>query len=249
MRLLQWVTVTSAPHGIRQRMMCSAVTLDLLNAANDRYTFGALMPTLTRATAKSTSKARVAADETARAVAGISQEAKDAATVAGAAVVASWDEYALSESNGDPPEGGWSAETPEWREGLYVWRRAVTAYGDGTTVEGAPAVMTGGRGEKGEDATTLYVDSSRGYVFKNNLISTVLRVIIAKGGERIADAARMREVYGPAARIEWRWQRVDETGFGVISSGDSRISDEGFSLSVSPDDVDIKTVFTATLIV
>lgn len=81
-RLLRWVLVTSEPHSIRQRMMCSAMTLDLLDASNDRYTFGALLPTLTRAQARATARSRVAADESARVVAAISQEAKDAALVA-----------------------------------------------------------------------------------------------------------------------------------------------------------------------
>lgn len=247
--LHEQVLVTSEPHGVRQRMTCSAVALGLLDPSNDRYSFGALMPTLTRAQAKAASKSRVAADESARSVAAISQEAKDAAIRADAAGVASWDEYAISDSNSDPPADGWSDETPSWEDGVYVWRRAVTAYGDGTTVEGSPAVMTGNTGRDGEDATVLYVDSSRGYVFKNNLISTQLRVIITKGGERVADAARMREVYGPAARIEWRWQRVDDPGFGTISAGDPRVSEDGFALTVSPDDVDVKTVFTATLII
>ena len=244
-----WVTVSARPLGFEAALMCSRIEVDGDDPAATGYVLGAELPALSSGGRSTSARIRAAEAAAIEGVRPVSAEAKAAARLAQAAVVASWDEYALGESGSDPPADGWSAETPGWRDGLHVWRRAVTAYGDGTTVEGAPAVMTGNAGRDGEDATTLYVDSSRGYVFKNNLISTVLRVIITKGGERITDSARMREVYGQGARIEWRWQRVDDTGFGVISSGDSRLSDGGFALTVSPDDVDIKTVFTATLII
>lgn len=100
----------------------------------------------------------------------------------------------------------------------------------------------------GQDAVTLRIDSSRGTVFKNSEVSTVLSAVVYKGGACITDADALREELGSSARLEWSWQRMGEDRFGVISSADTRISQGGFALTVSPDDVDVKTVFTCSLV-
>ena len=103
-------------------------------------------------------------------------------------------------------------------------------------------------GRDGQDAVTLRIDSSRGTVFKNSDVSTVLNVVIFKGGKTITDAASMRAEFGNTAYLEWYWQRIGEKTFGTILATDSRISDEGFSLSLSPSDVDTKVVFKCQLV-
>lgn len=103
-------------------------------------------------------------------------------------------------------------------------------------------------GRDGQDAVTLRIDSSRGTVFKNSDVSTVLNVVIFKGGKTITDAASMRAEFGSTAYLEWYWQRIGEEAFGTILTTDSRISDEGFSLSLSPSDVDTKVVFKCQLV-
>lgn len=101
---------------------------------------------------------------------------------------------------------------------------------------------------KGEDATTLRIDSSRGTVFKNNEISTVLSAVIYRGSKRITDIAALKEEYGQSAYLEWQWQRLGETTFGTILSTDSRIGNDGFSFTLTPADVDTKVVFMCRLI-
>ena len=103
-------------------------------------------------------------------------------------------------------------------------------------------------GRDGQDAVTLRIDSSRGTVFKNSDVSTVLNVVIFKGGKTITDAAAMHAEFGSTAYLEWYWQRIGEKTFGTILATDSRISDEGFSLSLSPSDVDTKVVFKCQLV-
>lgn len=171
-------------------------------------------------------------------------EAIAAQTKADNAVVASYDEYAISDSNSDPPADGWSANTPAWEQGRYIWRRVVTEKGDGTTEVGSPALMTG---NTGEDATLVRVDSSRGLVFKNNSIATVLMAVIFHGSERIEDIETLRSVYGATAYIEWSWQRIGDESFSTISIDDSRIGDDGFTFTITSADVDTKTVFQATV--
>lgn len=109
-------------------------------------------------------------------------------------------------------------------------------------------VSSGKDGRDGQDAVTLRIDSSRGTVFKNSEVSTVLNVVIFKGGKTITDAASMRAEFGSNAYLEWQWQRMGEETFGTILATDSRISNEGFSLSLSPSDVDTKVVFKCQLV-
>ena len=99
----------------------------------------------------------------------------------------------------------------------------------------------------GEDAVLLRIDSSRGNVFKNSAVSTVLTVNIIKAGETITNAARMRQVFGAGAYLQWLWKRIDEDSFHVIINTDSMISDDGFSLTLTPDKVDTKVTFQCEL--
>lgn len=99
-----------------------------------------------------------------------------------------------------------------------------------------------------EITTLLRIESSRGTVFKNNAVSTVLSVVIYHGKDRITDIDKLHEVYGNSAYIQWKWQRLDEDSYGIISSADSRMSDGGFSFTLSPDDVDVKVTFMCELI-
>ena len=111
-----------------------------------------------------------------------------------------------------------------------------------------PPPVTAKDGKDGEDGVTLRIDSSRGTVFKNNAVSTVLNVVIFKGGKTITDAAAMRQEFGSAAHLEWQWQRIGENSFGTILSTDERLSAEGFALLLSPKDVDTKVVFKCQLV-
>lgn len=120
---------------------------------------------------------------------------------------------------------------------------------DTFTAKTSKITSSSGRdGRNGEDAVTLRIDSSRGTVFKNSDVSTVLNVVIFKGGKTITDAASMRAEFGSNAYLEWQWQRMGEATFGTILTTDSRISNEGFALSLTPSDVDTKVVFKCQLI-
>lgn len=100
----------------------------------------------------------------------------------------------------------------------------------------------------GEDSAVLRIESSRGTVFKNNQVSTVLSVVVYKGSKRITDISELKKEFGSSAYIEWCWQKMDEETFGTILSTDSRIGNEGFTLSLTPADVNTKAVFMCQLI-
>ena len=99
-----------------------------------------------------------------------------------------------------------------------------------------------------EITTLLRIESSRGTVFKNDTISTVLSVVIYHGTQRITDSATMKSVFGNGAYLQWKWQRLDDETFGILSSSDSRFGDNGFTFTLSPEDVDTKVTFMCELI-
>ena len=102
---------------------------------------------------------------------------------------------------------------------------------------------------RNEITTLLRIESSRGTVFKNDQVATVLSVVIYHGTKRITDSASMKSTFGSSAYLQWKWQRLDDSSFGVISSSDSRFGDNGFTFTLSPEDVDTKITFMCELIV
>jgi len=154
--------------------------------------------------------------------------------------------YAQGSSNLVPPVEGWQTDAPDWQDGQYMWQKTVTTYVNGDTETSDATCLTG---PTGEAATTLRIDSSRGTVFKNNDVSTVLSAVIYHGSERITDITALRRVFGSGASIQWSWQRMDENRFGVISAEDSRISEDGFMLTLTSADVDTKVTFMCELVV
>lgn len=155
--------------------------------------------------------------------------------------------FAYSSSRTEAPETDWSMTPPVFPAGPYLWKREDVRHGDGSLVEGEPYLVTGGSGAKGEDAAQVKIESSRGVTFKNNSISTDLNVTIFYGGLTITDIAGLWDAFGTGAYLEWQWRREDDEEFGLVSSADDRLSRSGFTLTVSPDDVDEQTTFRVTL--
>ena len=153
--------------------------------------------------------------------------------------------YASGPSSTVAPTAGWSTVASAHQEGQYVWQKTVTTFNNGTTETSMPTCLSGA---DGEPATTLRIDSSRGTVFKNNAVSTVLSAVIYRGGVRITDMNTLRNTFGSGAYLQWSWQRLDEERFGVISASDSRLINDGFSFVLSADDVDTKVTFMCELI-
>ena len=137
---------------------------------------------------------------------------------------------------------GRSTETVDISDpSVFKWVRTKGETGE-KGEQGAP-------GESGEDAAVLRIDSSRGTVFKNNAVATVLSAVIYYGPQRITNIDDLHAAFGPGAYLEWKWQKVNEDTFGTILTTDSRIGDNGFTFTLSPDDVDTKVTFICELIV
>ena len=102
---------------------------------------------------------------------------------------------------------------------------------------------------KDEISTVLHIESSRGTVFKNDTVATVLSIVIYHGSKRITDSATMKATFGSTAYLQWKWQRLDDSSFGILSASDTRFGDNGFTFTLSPEDVDTKVTFMCELIV
>lgn len=264
-RVGEYVRVRSNPHKFDSYMLCTSISLNLNNPSNSVYTFGTTFDTLTgeqnkrikalnEKTNKQIEKAEslsAEAKQSAIDASSIAKEAKEESTVAKEAaenaVIASVTEYATSLDPKTEPTEGWSTEAPEWSSDYFIWSRSITTYGDGRTETG-PAVCMTGNGQNGEDAVVLRIDSSRGTVFKNNSMSTVLSVVIYKGSELVNNITDLHRVFGSSAYLQWYWQKIDEEEFGIILSTDEKIGNDGFTLTISPEDVDTKVTFRCELI-
>ena len=156
--------------------------------------------------------------------------------------------------------------------GIYLDTEGQLYFGDGTNyiryykaadgkyklVVSAETITFGTSGKGIEEAfeelrdeitTLLRIESSRGTVFKNDQVSTVLSAVIYHGTQRITDYETMKSVFGSGAYLQWKWQRLDEESYGIISASDTRFSDNGFKFTLNPEDVDTKVTFMCELIV
>lgn len=154
-------------------------------------------------------------------------------------------QYAQAASGAPAPVTGWSAAMPARAEGMEIWQRTLSIYNDGQTRLSEPVNISGA---DGKSATVLRIDSSRGTVFKDNNVATVLSVTVYYGDSIIESITDLRTAFGAGARLQWEWLRMDDDRYGVISADDSRLSDGGFRLTLGPADVDVKVTFRCALI-
>lgn len=96
--------------------------------------------------------------------------------------------------------------------------------------------------------TLLRIESSKGTAFKNDDTSTVLSVVLYHGNDRITDSSTMKETFGGDAYLQWRSQNTDDNSFTTISSSDSRLGNDGFTLVPSQEDMSVKVTFKCELV-
>lgn len=119
---------------------------------------------------------------------------------------------------------------------VYTWSKVEGEIGG----QGPP-------GADGKDAIMLQIDSANGTQFKNTGIATTLTVTIRYGDKTITKASQMYEAFGSSAYLTWSEKKMGETEFTPLASGDSRIGDNGFYLTIGADDVNEKSVFECEL--
>lgn len=111
------------------------------------------------------------------------------------------------------------------------------------------SLIQGAQGSAGEDAVLLRIDSSRGLVFKNDMFSTVLSVVIIKGAQTITSLTALQSEFGIGACLQWQYRKYTDEEWQVMSSADSHIAQNGFQLTITPSDVDEQIIFQCDLII
>lgn len=100
-----------------------------------------------------------------------------------------------------------------------------------------------------KDLVTLRIDSSRGTVFKNSEVSTALTVRCYKRGQELTTLTALRQAMLDAtARIRWYVLREGDTDWVSLADSDPMLSNDGFTLTVAPDDVTVKCTFKAEIV-
>lgn len=159
--------------------------------------------------------------------------------------VSSWiEQYYLSTSHTSLIGGEWLDEIPEIKSGTYLWTKSIITYTNGEKTTSKAKCVSG---FKGEDAISLYIESSNGTSFRNNSIATTMTVVIIYGSNRIENSTAMKQVFGDEAKIIWYEKKIGAEEFVKIDSSDKRISDDGFILTIQPNDVYRKSTFNCEL--
>ena len=99
-----------------------------------------------------------------------------------------------------------------------------------------------------EITTLLRIESSRGNIFKNDNIATILTAVIYHGSLRITDSTMLKNVYGDNAHLQWKWQRLQDNSFGIVPNDNGRIENDGFTFTILPEDVETKVTYMCELI-
>lgn len=103
--------------------------------------------------------------------------------------------------------------------------------------------------ELAENTTcNLVIESSRGTVFKSNQASTILSVVIYRGKDRITNITDLKAAMGNSVYLQWKWRRLTDNDWGIISASDSHISDQGFKYTITPNDIDNQVSYMCELI-
>lgn len=149
-----------------------------------------------------------------------------------------------------------SADELEKDDGFAAQRPLASLFADVSAASAAAASAletaegVADRANSGEFTSTLLrVDSSRGTAFKNADINTVLSAVIFYGSEQVSDISALHAIFGDSAYLQWQWQGYNSSTWHIIAQNDSRLGNNGFTLTLSPSDVDIKAVFSCSLIV
>lgn len=148
----------------------------------------------------------------------------------GAGVSSSSVSYAVGASGTERPSSGWSEEVPEVPRGSWLWTRTETAWTDGSTTASYSVSRSG------EDAVSVELSCDTGCVLRNATGTVTVSATVASGGQRASNVARLRDMLGPSASLRWAELSADGSE-REVPADDPRLSADGFSVTVSAQDV------------
>lgn len=148
----------------------------------------------------------------------------------GAGVSSSSVSYAVGASGTERPSSGWSDAVPEVPRGSWLWTRTETSWTDGSTTASYSVSRSG------EDAVAVELSCDTGCVLRNATGTVTVSATVASGGQRASNVARLRDMLGPSASLRWAELSADGSE-REVPADDPRLSADGFSLTVSAQDV------------
>lgn len=246
--LNNWVRVTSKPHNVDQYMMCSAIDINILDPTQTKYTFGSQQSSLTSESRLKAARIQILAEKAIQQGNVISDEAKAAAKEAIKASDAAAEAKTIAVSKSmnytsqpTPPYNvgdTWTDLTNNIVYTCYTSRLETEEFNKSDWCE---------TGKAGKDAALVCVVSRNGEAFKNNEVETTLDVIIFYGGRTITTKTELSNSFGSAVSLKWLYCPKGSKTYYELSSTDSRLSNDGFTLVISPSDVDQQIVFRCEL--
>ncbi len=99
-----------------------------------------------------------------------------------------------------------------------------------------------------EKTTVIEIESSNGAPLKDGVTTTALSVIIYNGQNRITTSEELHKVMSSDVHLKWYYKTNDESNHIDIPANDSRISDDGFKLVPTADDIANRVSFKCRLV-
>lgn len=102
-----------------------------------------------------------------------------------------------------------------------------------------------------EDIPIITLSSTNGTVFKRNArtnTTTIIATIFTPGG-KIDNITDLRQRYGNSAYLQWGWRDSVTEADHVLLVTDSRITMNGFALTINSEDINTQAVITCSLVV
>lgn len=166
-------------------------------------------------------------------------------------------------------ETGWNGGDPVWTQGVTQGGNLLVRFiqtvglsaewiyvGSGKTAKDAIVDLQDQidnvettPGPAGEDATTVFIESINGNIFKNANMATTLVVTVITGNQQITSLTQLKNRYGNNARLQWSEKKYGELEFAPLSDGDGRLASDNFMLNISADDVLTKSTFRCDLLI
>lgn len=160
-KLGDYVKVYSNPHGIDERVLLTAYSMDLTNPSGCTITLGLEKSGYIDSQVSNNKDNVNRIDKVTHVVENTEKVVRSVSPF-----------YYLSTSATETIGGEWSADPPEWVEGRYYWQKIRTYYADGTTSDSTPVCITGAKGSDGSSEYIHVKYSDDGRTFTGNILSS-----------------------------------------------------------------------------
>ena len=234
----QAVRVRSKVHKVDEYLMVESIDLDLNNPEQTNYTLGTSYDTLTGQQSGYLKSLNSSINSAVDKAASISADVKELSTKV---PLSEAYEYASSASKTVAPDDGWSSNMPYYIAGKYLWQRVTKHYENNVTTISEPVMITG------NSSAVLKIKSTNGLQFKNGIIKTSFYVSVYYGNEVIDTLTDLRLLYGETATLVWSMKSTEDSDPVVIQASDPRLTNNGFQMNITADDVNTKATFYCEL--